>query len=157
MSKVTNLKAAKAALERKRYAEGVLDAWDRMFPEEAKKTALPGKSVTLDTGPRSAPQGEGGAMNPMKKWIDGDGASMRRIIRAERLCAELGYPGDTLAALEELKRLRATEPPQPVAWAPTDAVRKLSGANGLITIRWGKRVPADTVEHDYTTPLYAKS
>jgi hypothetical protein len=33
--------------------------------------------------------------------------SMRRVIRAVRLCAELGHASDTLAALEELKVLRA--------------------------------------------------
>jgi hypothetical protein len=51
MSKITNLKAAKAAREHKRYAEGVLDAYDRLFPEQAKKKAPSGKSETLDTDP----------------------------------------------------------------------------------------------------------
>jgi hypothetical protein len=47
---VVSLKAAKASRERKRYAESVLDAYDRLFPERAKK-APSGKSETLDTNP----------------------------------------------------------------------------------------------------------
>lgn len=33
--------------------------------------------------------------------------NVRRVIRASRLCEELGHAGDTLSALEELKLLRA--------------------------------------------------
>ena len=36
------------------------------------------------------------------------GPNMRRMLRAARLCEELGHGGDTLAALEELKELRDT-------------------------------------------------
>lgn len=36
------------------------------------------------------------------------GPNVRRMLRAARLCEELGHAGDTLAALEELKELRNT-------------------------------------------------
>ena len=36
------------------------------------------------------------------------GPNVRRMLRAARLCEELGHAGDTLAALEELKELRDT-------------------------------------------------
>jgi len=36
------------------------------------------------------------------------GPSLRRMLRAARLCEELGHADDTLAALEELKELRET-------------------------------------------------
>jgi hypothetical protein len=35
------------------------------------------------------------------------GPNMRRMLRTARLCEELGHGGDTLAALEQLKALRA--------------------------------------------------
>lgn len=33
------------------------------------------------------------------------GPNMRRMLRAQRLCDELGHAGDTLAALEHMKRM----------------------------------------------------
>jgi hypothetical protein len=36
------------------------------------------------------------------------GPNVRRMLRAARLCEELGHGSDTLAALEELKKLRDT-------------------------------------------------
>jgi hypothetical protein len=32
---------------------------------------------------------------------------MRRVLRAQRLCEELGHGGDTLAALEHMKRMES--------------------------------------------------
>jgi hypothetical protein len=35
------------------------------------------------------------------------GPNMRRILRAARLCQELGHGGDTLAAMEHMKRMES--------------------------------------------------
>jgi hypothetical protein len=55
------------------------------------------------------------------------GPNMRRMLRAARLCEELGHGGDTLAALEELKRLKAREK----ACATMDEAQKISLVRAL--------------------------
>lgn len=55
---------------------------------------------------QDAPAVGGQVQQPVRPVPEANCGNMRRVIRAARLCEELGHPGDTLAALEELKRLR---------------------------------------------------
>lgn len=57
-----------------------------------------------DTSKTTEPGG-----SPLDGWVRPlAGPNVRRMLRAARLCEELGHAGDTLAALEELKELRDT-------------------------------------------------
>lgn len=70
------------------------------------------------------------------------GPDLRRTLRAARLCDELGHTGDTLAALEELKRLRARER----ACATMDEAEKIALVRAL------QECCAALGMHDMTTP-----
>lgn len=47
---VTDLTARRKAVERSKYAAQVMDAWDRLYPQD-KQAKRAGKPSTLDTNP----------------------------------------------------------------------------------------------------------
>lgn len=67
----------------------------------------------------------------MSNTKERDGPNLRRIVRTQRLLAELGHT-DVIEALDELRRLRASLPPEQEAQQPVSMDDAIAAGDGTL-------------------------